>query len=183
MKFNYSHIIPECNADTNLVQTLMRVKGINHQKSCGQVTNAMQSHFKDQFAIGIIDLDDMQSKYSEESKVIASSKELSVCRHPGTHHYLIKINNVLESFIVSCAIEAGVELSSLGLPLDKNALMKRTKKKEAKTDPQLSNFFKEIATSSEMILLRNVLKYLNEKKYEANDDEIAEFFKSNQKEH
>ena len=55
MKFDCSCIIPECYADTNLVQTLLQMKGANHQKSCGQVTNKLQSTFKDKFAVGIID--------------------------------------------------------------------------------------------------------------------------------
>ena len=63
MKFNYSCIIPECNADTNLVQTLMQMKGANHQKLCGQVTHELQTKFRDKFAVGIIDLDKQQSCY------------------------------------------------------------------------------------------------------------------------
>lgn len=39
MKETYLHIVPECYVDTNLVQILMRIKGVNHQNSCGQVTN------------------------------------------------------------------------------------------------------------------------------------------------
>ena len=65
------------------------MKGANHQKSCGQVTNKLQSTFKDKFAVGIIDLDDKQSDYSEKSVEIAHSAEVTVCRHPNTHHYLM----------------------------------------------------------------------------------------------
>ena len=38
MKDSYLHIVPECYVDTNLVQILMQIKGVNHQNSCGQVT-------------------------------------------------------------------------------------------------------------------------------------------------
>jgi len=41
MKFDCSCIIPECYADTNLVQTLLQMRGANHQKSCGQVTKEL----------------------------------------------------------------------------------------------------------------------------------------------
>ena len=176
MDYSYSYIIPECHADTNLVQTLMRISGANHQKSCGQVTNQMKSRFSDQFAVGIIDMDNEQSKYSEECEVIASSNEFSVCRHPESHHYLVKIHNILENFIISCAREAGVDLSSLGLPFEREALMKRTKKKEAKNDPQLSNFFKKLSGTTEMRLLKEVLDYLSTHKYASKDAELIQIF-------
>lgn len=176
MNFIYSHIIPECNADTNLVQTLLQIQGVNHQKSCGQVTNEMQKRFKDKFAVGVIDLDELQSNYSAECEVIASSDELSVCRHPGTHHYLVKINNVFENFIVNCAKEVQVDFSSLGLPFEKNDLMKRTKKNEAKNDPELTKFFKKLFQATEMGLLKETLQYLNENKYCSTKDGIVMIF-------
>lgn len=176
MNTDYLCIIPECFADTNLVQTLLRIKGVNHQKSCGQVTNQMQKRFHDDFAVGIIDLDKDQSKYSEESEVIASSAEFSVCRHPGSHHYLIKIHNVLESFIISCASELKINTSLIGFPLKKEELMRRTKKQEAKNNPQLTAFFKKLTASKEMSLLKDVLVYLNSNKYHVNDDELKQLF-------
>ena len=178
MKFDCSCIIPECYADTNLVQTLLQMRGANHQKSCGQVTNELQSKFKDQFAVGIIDLDKKQSDYSEKSVEIAHSAEVTVCRHPNTHHYLIKINNVLESFIVNCAKEIGVDLSPLGLPFEVDALMKRTKKQEAKNDPELSNYFKKLVSSTEMSLLKEVLEYLYKCTYAVKDDELIQIFQN-----
>ena len=178
MKFDYSCIIPECYADTNLVQTLLQMRGANHQKSCGQVTNKLQSTFKDKFAVGIIDLDEKQSDYSEKSVEIAHSAEITVCRHPKTHHYLIKINNVLESFIVNCAKEVGVDLSPLGLPFEVDALMKRTKKQDAKNDPELSNYFKKLVSSTEMSLMKDVLEYLYLSTYSVKDDELIQIFQN-----
>lgn len=178
MKFDYLCIIPECFADTNLVQTLLQMKGANHQKSCGQVTNELQSRFKDKFGVGIIDLDKKQSDYSMESVEIAHSDELSVCRHPNTHHYLIKIHNVLESFIINCAKEVGIDLSPLGLPFEVDALMKRTKKQNAKNDPELSNYFKKLVSSTEMSLLKDVLEYLYKNTYAVKDGGIIKIFQN-----
>lgn len=178
MNYSYSCIIPECYADTNLVQTLLQMKGANHQKSCGQVTNELQKKFKDKFAVGIIDLDKKQSEYSETSIEIAHSRELSVCRHPGSHHYLIKINNVLESFVISCSEEVGVDLSQLGLPFKVDALMKRTKKQEAKNDSELSNYFKKLVTSTEMSLLKEVLEYLYKSTYNVKEEDIVQIFQN-----
>lgn len=178
MNYSYSCIIPECYADTNLVQTLLQTKGANHQKSCGQVTNELRTKFKDKFAVGIIDLDKKQSDYSLECEVIAASSELSVCRHPDSHHYLIKLNNVLESFIINCAKELEIDLSPLGLPLKKDALMKRMKKQEAKNDPALSNYFKKLMPSTEMSLLKDVLDYLYNNTYSVKEEDIVRLFQN-----
>lgn len=176
MKLDYLYIIPECYADTNLIQTLLQIKGANHQKSCGQVTNEMKQRFHDDFAVGIIDLDKKQSIYAEECETIASSNEFSVCRHAGTNHYLIKIHNVLENFIIHCAEETGVDLLPLGIPLDRESLMKRTKKQEAKNDPELTNIFKKLSSSSEMTLLKDVIAFLCKEKYNIKHEAIQEIF-------
>ena len=176
MDLSYLDIIPECNADTNLVQTLMEMKGANHQKSCGQVTNEMQTRFKDSFAIGIIDLDKKQSSYSKESTKIASSNEFSVCKHSNSHHYLIKIHNILENFVISSAKEVGIDVSDLGFPLERDELMKMTKKKEAKNNPLLTKLFKKIRSSTEMSLLSETLSYLHTNKYSVNEDYIRSLF-------
>lgn len=50
--------MPECYADTLLIETLVPCKrGYNHKKSCNEVAKGMQSVFKDKFALGIIDKD------------------------------------------------------------------------------------------------------------------------------
>lgn len=107
MKLDYLYIIPECYADTNLIQTLLQIKGANHQKSCGQVTNEMKQRFHDDFAVGIIDLD---------------------------------------------------------------------KKQEAKNDPELTNIFKKLSSSSEMTLLKDVIAFLCKEKYNIKHEAIQEIF-------
>lgn len=176
MDLTYLHIIPECYADTNLVETLLRIKGVNHQKSCGQVTRKMQQSFENDFAVGIIDLDKVQSKYAEECNVIAFSNEFSVCRHSNSHHYLIKIHNVLEKFLINCADEVGVDFSLIGLSKGKEMLMQRTKKQEAKTDSQLSNLFKKLSSATEMSLLKDVLLYLHTEKFNVKNECIISLF-------
>lgn len=178
MNSDYLCIIPECFADTNLVQTLLRVKSVNHQKSCGHVTNEMQKRFYDEFAVGVIDLDKKQSQYSEDSVVIASSEEFSVCKHPNSHHYLIKIHNVLEKFIINCAKEQGLDCSALGIPMEKEELMKFTKKQEAKRNPLLTKFFKQLSGSKEMRLLKEVLEYLHTNKYSVDEEQLRQLFKT-----
>ena len=84
----------------------------------------------------------------------------------------------MESFVVNCAKEVGVDLSPLGLPFEVDALMKRTKKQEAKNDPELSNYFKKLVSSTEMSLLRDVLEYLYKSTYAVKDEELIHIFQN-----
>ena len=176
MTNDYLCIIPECYVDTNLVQSIMRVEGTNHQKSCGQVTNQMQNKFKDKFAVGIVDKDKKQSTYSNESIPIASSNELTLCKHPQSHHYLVKINHVMESFILNSAKEVNLDLIKAGFPDSLEGLKKVTKHANAKNNVALTKLFKIVSTSTEMTLLADTLNYLHKKQYCANDDEIKQIF-------
>lgn len=176
MKTDYLQILPECYVDTNLVQVIMQIKGVNHQNSCGQVTNVLQQQFKDRFAVGIIDNDKRQSDYSKESIVIARSKELTLCKHKDSHHYLVKINNIMERFIINCAKEQGVDLNQYDIPSDLEGLKKITKTKDSLNNPKLQIAFKAISHSNEMVLLKEVLEYLNSNRYDSKEAEIKTIF-------
>lgn len=176
MKNSYLHIIPECYVDTNLVQILLQIKGVNHQYGCGQVTNVMQKHFKDSFSIGIVDNDDLQSNYSKACVAIASSDEITLCKHPNTHHYLIKINHVMERFILNCAEKQGIDLDANGIPSDLEGLKSITKSKECLDNPDLKRALKAVSKSNEMMLLTEVLEYLEAHKYDSKDADLKSIF-------
>lgn len=176
MNTAYLHIIPECFVDTNLVQIVMQVKGVNHQKGTGAVTRKMQTKFNDAFAIGIIDLDKEQSVYARESLEIAHSNELTLCKHPDSSHYIIKVNNIMETFILHCAEELGIDLSDYGIPSDLEGLKQVTKSKDCLDNPQLRLALKVVGEASEMRLLKDVLQYLNEMRYDSKEDELRDIF-------
>ena len=178
MKNSYLHIIPECYVDTNLVQILLQIKGVNHQYGCGQVTNVMQKYFKDSFSIGIIDNDDMQSKYSRECVTIASSDEITLCKHPDSYHYLIKINHIMERFILNCAEKQGIDLDANGIPSDLEGLKSITKSKDCLDNPNLKSAIRAVGKTDEMMLLTGVLEYLQEHKYNSKDEELKDIFVS-----
>lgn len=170
------HILPECFVDTLLVQMLLQIKGVNHQKGTGAVTRNMQTKFKDAFAIGVIDNDKEQSTYAKESVVIAQSKEITLCKHPDSFHYIIKINNVMEKFILNCANDLGIDLSSEGLPADLEGLKAITKSQDSLNNPLLKKALRVIGDAKEIRLLTDILKYLNDKKYESSDAELQAIF-------
>lgn len=172
----YSHIIPECYVDTNLVQVLMQIKGVNHQFSCGQVTNTMQKYYADSFSIGIIDNDKNQSTYSTESEVIAVSNELILCHHPNSQHYLIKIKNIMETFILNSAVALGLTFDQLGVPGGLEELTKITKDKDSINNPRLKSILKAVSAAPEMQLFVRILNYLNDKRYNSNEFDMKAIF-------
>ncbi|WP_027455933.1 hypothetical protein [Xylanibacter brevis] len=177
MKDSYLHIVPECYVDTNLVQILMQIKGVNHQNSCGQVTNVIKNKFKDKFAIGIVDNDNLQSNYSNACVEIARSNELILCKHPENQHYLIKINHVMEKFILNSAKDANVDLKEFGIPDDLEGLKNVTKSKTCLENSDLRKAIKAVSISNEMQLLTEVLNYLQANKYNSKSDELIGIFK------
>lgn len=176
MKTDYLHIIPECFVDTNLVQILMEIKGANHQHSCGQVTNTMQKTFGDSFSVGIVDNDKRQSKYSQNCNEIARSNEIILCKHPNSHHYLVKIVNLMETFIMHCIDELGLSLEELGIPNGIEDLKQYTKDKDSLNNPQLRRILKAVAPAKEMALLKEVLNYLDSTRYKASEQELRTLF-------
>ena len=178
MKNTYLHIVPECFVDTNLVQILMQIKGVNHQNSCGQVTNVLKNKFKEKFAIGIVDNDNLQSNYSNACVEIAHSDEITLCKHPDNQHYLIKINHIMEHFILNSAKDANVDLKEYGIPDDLEGLKSITKSKDCLDNQDLRRAIKAVSGSNEMMLLTEVLNYLQSKKYNSNGDELTDIFKA-----
>jgi hypothetical protein len=61
-------IIPECYIDTNLIETILNIKGyytegVNHQKGCNTVVKTMNGQkLKNDFALGIVDADNKRSR-------------------------------------------------------------------------------------------------------------------------
>lgn len=178
MKDTYLHIVPECYVDTNLVQILMQIKGVNHQNSCGQVTNVLKNKFKDKFAIGIVDNDNLQSNYSKACVEIAHSGEITLCKHSENKHYLIKINHIMESFILNSAKDVNVDLKKYGVPDDLEGLKNITKSRDCLDNNDLRRAIKAVSCSNEMQLLTDVLNYLQSNNYHSDIDELIDIFKT-----
>lgn len=170
MKHDFA-IIPECYADTNLIETLVPpLKGYNHQKGCNTVVKIMREKLKDQFALGIIDKDEVVVCYLNECNEIVSTDSLSLFRHKTRYHYIIRISPAIEGFILKCAEDTGVKLSTLGLPDNVKSLTARTKVQVSKHDPVLKNLFRELSSATEMKVLRAWIEYLKANPYTADEN-------------
>jgi len=82
----------------------------------------------------------------------------------------------MESFILTCANKAGIDLSEYGLKSDIESLKAKTKSTTSMDDPQLKSLFRDLSRTGEVARLKNILKYLDEKQYKASDEELKGMF-------
>ena len=111
--------------------------------------------------------------------MIVESPLLHLFRHPKKPHYLIKIGDekeAMETFILTCANDAGIDLSKYGLKPDLESLKVKTKSTTSVDDPQLKSLFRDLSKTGEVARLKSILKYLNDKQYQANDEELKGLF-------
>ena len=172
------NFIPECFADTNLVKTLLHVKAANHKKGCNTVLGAMETDFADDFAVGLIDLDkDTARKPSlREFSSLGASQHLTLYKHKDKHHYLILINDILERFVLSCAEETNTDLKDFGFQRGMEDLKDAFKRREASSDPRITNLFRSIEDADDMKRLSHILNYLKAKKFSSDINDLTAFF-------
>ena len=171
------HIVPECYIDTNLAEYLLDSHGVNHQKGCNAVAKKMmESNLKDQFSIGIIDNDKRQHSYVSEFTEIAHTQHIALLKHRERPHYFVRISPAMDQFILDCVAERGINLQDFGLPSDLSEFTKITKDVKAKNDYRFKSLFGAIENSKEIIILRSLLNYLNDKQYKCDTTELLQIF-------
>jgi hypothetical protein len=165
--------MPECFADTLLIETLIPTKiGYNHQTSCTKVEGQMKKgKLKDRFAVGVIDKDKRQVKYLDEFEVVDKVEgSLILWRHTdkARHHYFIQICPALEAWILNICKSEEIDLANFGLNNDLAAIAYYTKSQVRVEDKRIKNLFEEINRKDQNLSVRK-LKYwitlLKEKNY------------------
>ena len=135
---NARNILPECYADTLLVEILGFPKA-NHQFSIGQVFKTMDTKMSKQLAVGVTDKDKkIKSKYYtsfQEEKIENGIRRL---KHPDRKHYIIE-HLPLESFLFKAAKGVTVDPSKYGFDSVKS-LAKLTKKQNIDKNQQFKQF-------------------------------------------
>ena len=171
------HIVPECYIDTNLAEYLLDSHGVNHQKGCNAVAKKMmESNLKDQFSIGIIDNDKRQHSYVSEFEEIARTQHVTLLKHKERPHYFIRISPAMDKFLLDCAAEQGINLQDYGMPSEFSEFTKMTKDVKAKNDYRFKSLFGALAESKELLKLRSVINYLNDKQYNCDTAELQKLF-------
>lgn len=133
---NHYQVVPECFADTLLVEMLGFVRA-NHQLGIGKVTGIFADKLKNRQAVGVIDNDKLKPKIldtyeqtGEEHGIIRKSK--------GNHHILI-INPGFEEWVMNNAAAVEVSPEKYGFKNRKD-LQNACKRQDASKNQQLKNF-------------------------------------------
>ena len=176
---NDKSIMPECYADTLLIQTLIPTKqGYNHKHNCFKVETAMaKGELKDKFALGIIDNDKKAIRYLNEFEIINNyNEELKLWQHKEKHHYIIQFCPALEKWIIGICKEGNINLNEYGLDNSLEGLKKHTKSIVSLTDEKLNRLFKAIKNKSEEIAsvqkLTKWVTLLKNKQYQVDINEL-----------
>ena len=164
-------IIPECFADTLLIETLVPTKkGYNHQHNCFKVESTMKGI--NGFAVGVIDKDKKQIKYLDKFEIIDEvTGDLILWRHTDKqiHHWIIQVCPALEKLLLKICEAEHIDTSDFG----ENALdgiKYYTKSTSRLNNPKLQTLFNEINRKNENVIVRKLkgwISKLKEKNYQA----------------
>lgn len=164
-------ILPECQIDTVLVETIVPpTTRYNHQSGCQSVATAMQNNYSDDFALGIIDRDKKKIIYLNEFVLeIEVTGEIILWKHPAKHHYIIQICPAIESWILKRSVEMQLDLSAFNLPQDLKELCAITKTIVSQKDARFRALFNAMKSSDNEVMstLINWISHLKEKKFKA----------------
>lgn len=168
-------VVPECYVDTNLVEFLLGA-GVNHQHSCSKVVGQLKSTFADRFAVGIIDKDKVELGFIKECNVIAHTRHLTLMKHNEKPQYLITVAPAIDRFVLDSAQKSGVDTKDYGIPSELKEFTEVSKSITSNTDPRFKALFAALKDNQEIKLLRTVLRYLSENKYNADTATLRQMF-------
>lgn len=176
-------ILSECYIDTCLIETITNCfNQFNHQKSCGKVSKVMQEKFKDSFALGIIDKDKHEIAYIKEFELLVSNDSLFLYKHKTRFHYLIQISPAIEKFFLKAVKEKEIKLTNYGLPSEFEKIRKISKRIADKNETDFKKFkrlFSDLSDTSEFRALANLVLYLGEKSYHADNEYLKKIMVMN----
>ena len=169
-------IIPECFADTLLIEILVPTKrGYNHQRSCFKVESTMKG--LNSFALGIIDKDKKQIKYLDKFKIIDEvAGDLILWRHVDIeiHHWIIQICPALEKLLLKICKTENIDTNNFGDDA-LEGIKYFTKSASRLNSPILQTLFNEIRRKNKNVIVRKLIgwvKILKEKNYQVDINEL-----------
>lgn len=137
-------ILPECYADTLLVETI-QFKKPNHCSSIGEVSRIMQKFYTNRVAVGVIDKDKPGTipSYFTEFELLLSSDEMELSWHPDTKHFIIVVAPALEQWLLNTAESLGISADKYGFGNLKK-LKRATKSERAGENEKLKQFLNNL---------------------------------------
>lgn len=168
-------IMPECYADTLLIETFVPpVKGYNHKASCNKVEIGVKNF--DGFALGIVDNDKKVIPYLRMFEIIDEVEDsLKLWKHPLKHHYFIQIIPALEKWILNVCKKTKIVLGEFDLPQDFENFVKITKSMASFKDQRLKALFKKMSEKEDLVEVRKLrgwISLLKEKNFKVDINEL-----------
>lgn len=178
----YNDIMPECYIDTTLVKSLLDAE-VNHKHSCTEVSREMErGHFRDAFAVGIIDNDKRKISYVETFEEIGRTDNLTFLKHKDKHQYIIKVGKdrkAMETFLKASVEAIGMKMEDFELPSDLAELIEKTKDSvSTQKDPRILRLCKTMQRSPEVAKLKDVLEYLAHNRYKVDTEILKEIIRA-----
>jgi hypothetical protein len=170
MAINDLVIIPECYVDTCLIETIIDAGHCNHQKGCNKVSSTMQTKYRDQFVIGVIDKDKRPIFYLNEFDLIGSKASVLLHKHRTQPHYIIQLSPAVEAFIIQSVVEKNMRLIDYELPEELRKFIRITKQITSKKNKKLKQLITDLKDSAGISLLTDLLKYLLANRYNSDID-------------
>ncbi len=177
MSLDYPNVIPECFVDTNLMQYLLNGT-VNHQHCCSKVVGTLKGKFSDRFAVGIIDRDKVELGYVRECDEVARTLHLTLFKHKTLPHYLITVEPAIDKFILDNAQAVGIRTEDYGIPSDLKGFTTEVKKVTSNKDARFRGLFVAIKDEQEIKTFKKVIKYLLDKAYYSNDDDLSKIMRA-----
>lgn len=170
------NLLPECYVDTNLIEYLLNAV-VNHQHCCSKVVGQLNTTFADEFAVGIIDKDKVELGYIRECDEIAKTEHLTLMKHKNRPQYLITIYPAVDGFVLDCAKSQNVDSKVFDIPSDLKGFTKVSKSVTSNKDTRFKHFFAAIKENAEIVTLKRTLRYLIDKQYKADVEQLRLLFK------
>lgn len=134
---NHPQILPECYADTLLVEMLGFEP--NHKLGIGEVKNALAKIFKNSWAVGIVDNDKKKPTDFVEYNLVAEKDGIKRCEKANSKHTLLVISPAFEDWVFENANAVNVDPKNYGFQSRKH-FRDNCKKVNANENRQLKQF-------------------------------------------
>ncbi len=132
----FPQVLPECYADTVLVEVLGFTKP-NHQLSIGKVLSQMESAHANKAMVGIVDDDKRKPGYFQ--KFTQTEECEGIKRYQKDSQVILVISPAFETWVFENAAAAGVDPGKYGFS-DRKSFEKACKKQDAGKNTSLKNF-------------------------------------------
>jgi hypothetical protein len=134
----YYNILPECYADTLLIEMLLAGRP-NHQMGIGQVNQILTTKFKNRPAVGIVDNDKRKPADFEQFELIEEVHNIQKRKHKEHPHALLVIAPAFEDWVFENSTAVSVDPAKFGFS-DRKKFRNASKNQNVSNNQQMKQF-------------------------------------------